>query len=607
MKKMKKFASLLLAVVMVLAMNTVAFAGTYTITINNSVDDYEYTAYQIFDGDLSEDETTLSNVVWGSAIAETSQADALTAVKAITLSDDTTPFADCASAADIAKILSGKTDDSEIAKLFAEAISDYVTGGNTSTQKADKSGYTISNLDAGYYLIKTTSVPSDLENVAYSSYILEVVESVIISDKSDYPTLDKEVTSTTDSSYETTADYSVNDDVPFTLIATLPSNYADYETYKLTFHDTMDSALSFNNDVAVTVYTVYSETSWSSDTYYTYNSANGTFTSVDTDSVTTPDSGTTYYTATTVASSGYDVVKKTDGSLTDTCTFEVQISNTNNLTATGGSTISLSSSSLIVVTFTAKLTGEASSGKTNKAYLTYSNNPNETSGETTGKTPEDVTTVFTFTLDISKVNSSGNPLEGAGFTLYKKNSSGGYDQVEVISTAGYKNVEIDAFEAGVTYYTKDGDNYSEVDTTTTTTPVSGTTYYVKNYFTFTGLGVGEYMLKESTTPNGYNTMEDLYFTITATTVESSEEGSVDTLTVTVTNPTGSSQTLSGDKNTRVITTTIKNNSGSVLPSTGGIGTTIFYIVGGVMVVGALVLLITRKRMSMSRRKRSKRR
>ena len=102
--------------------------------------------------------------------------------------------------------------------------------------------------------------------------------------------------------------------------------------------------------------------------------------------------------------------------------------------------------------------------------------------------------------------------------------------------------------------------------------------------TFTGLGAGDYVLTETVTPAGYNTIEPIRFTISfdaATKKFSSSNPAI---------------TLEADN---TLYTTVINQTGAELPSTGGIGTTIFYVVGGLLVVAAGVLLVTRKRMSKS--------
>lgn len=99
--------------------------------------------------------------------------------------------------------------------------------------------------------------------------------------------------------------------------------------------------------------------------------------------------------------------------------------------------------------------------------------------------------------------------------------------------------------------------------------------------TFTGLGAGKYTISESNTPAGYNTIADIVFTVSF---------DPDTKTFSADNDIslGANNTLE---------TTIVNKKGSLLPSTGGIGTTIFYIVGAILVIGAGVILVAKKRMS----------
>ena len=128
-------------------------------------------------------------------------------------------------------------------------------------------------------------------------------------------------------------------------------------------------------------------------------------------------------------------------------------------------------------------------------------------------------------------------------------------------------------------------------------------------FTFKGLDDGEYRLTETTTPQGYNTIDPISFTVTAghidtwtgqdrtsilTDLQGTDKNTAEgQITFTATKTTNNNkETFNGDLSTNVI-----NKSGSLLPSTGGIGTTIFYIVGVVLVLGAGVLLVTKKRMN----------
>lgn len=105
-------------------------------------------------------------------------------------------------------------------------------------------------------------------------------------------------------------------------------------------------------------------------------------------------------------------------------------------------------------------------------------------------------------------------------------------------------------------------------------------------FTFSGIDDGVYKLVESTTPKGYNTIEPIIFTIAPT----SDGYLPNTIKL-------GSEAFSCTDSSGAISGNVVNNAGVTLPGTGGMGTTIFYIVGGLMISGALVLLIVRKRMS----------
>ncbi len=227
-------------------------------------------------------------------------------------------------------------------------------------------------------------------------------------------------------------------------------------------------------------------------------------------------------------------------------------------------------SSVITVEYTAILNENAvlgSAGNPNKVYLEYSNNPNksEAGNNETGNTPKDVVIVFTYKTVISKVTKNPDydpevegseeyiPLAGAEFTLEKYNKK--TDKWEAITVV--KNDE-------------------------------GTT------FTFSGLDDGNYRLTETKTPAGYNTVDPIYFTITAehdvlsdNPALTSLSGNAETGEITFT-----SNTTEGSLSTDVV-----NKAGVTLPETGGMGTTLFYVAGAGLVLVAVVLLITRKRMN----------
>ena len=235
-------------------------------------------------------------------------------------------------------------------------------------------------------------------------------------------------------------------------------------------------------------------------------------------------------------------------------------------------------SSVITVEYTAKLNENAvlgSAGNPNEVYLEYSNNPNksENGNNETGETPKDVVIVFTYKTIINKVDSENKPLTGAAFKLEKliKGKDGAADTWTTVKEF-------------------------TVDETTTS-------------FTFSGLDDGQYKLTETKTPAGYNTIDPIYFVIEATHDETADAPTLKTLNAYLTDANGNKQTEmkdgesvnidlgTVDQTAGSITTTVVNKSGSKLPSTGGIGTTIFYVLGGVLVLAAVVLLVTKKRMS----------
>ena len=169
--------------------------------------------------------------------------------------------------------------------------------------------------------------------------------------------------------------------------------------------------------------------------------------------------------------------------------------------------------------------------------------------------------MFTFKLVVNKVQpvdgtQGTEPLKGAAFKLSKKNSGGTYVEVRTLGTD--KDKPIDEFE-------------------------------------FTGLDDGDYKLEEVITPDGFNTIAPIEFTITANHEVQSDDPHLTALTGG--KLADGNVDIAGDLNTGTITTDIVNIKGKTLPSTGGMGTTVFYIIGSVLVVCAGVLLISKKRMN----------
>ncbi len=209
----------------------------------------------------------------------------------------------------------------------------------------------------------------------------------------------------------------------------------------------------------------------------------------------------------------------------------------------------------------------------NTAYLVYSNNPNN--NVENGKTTEKKVYEWTYKMTVNKVDGKKQPLSGAKFVLSR---NGGID---------VKGLNCD--ENGVPTVTADLIGLVKIDGGYRVAAEGGAdiVYAIDaGNAVINGLDAGvKYYLYETKTPEGYNSLKaPVGFVINA---EYTDDGAT-TKTVSATVDGTAADGLQAD---------IVNNAGSELPSTGGIGTTIFYIVGAILVVAAGVLLITKKRMS----------
>jgi len=212
----------------------------------------------------------------------------------------------------------------------------------------------------------------------------------------------------------------------------------------------------------------------------------------------------------------------------------------------------------------------------NTAYLEYSNSPYDNG---TGRTPDKKVYDWTFKMGVNKVDSTGNSLSGAKFVLSKENG-----------------LKIDANKDGVPTNNKDKliKLIANEDGTYTVAPSNydGVTTYVITAGNVTIKGLDDtvdYYLYETAAPSGYNKLTDpVHFKITVDTKNYGTTGETKpTPTVTVGTSAASEE----------LSTNVVNTSGSLLPSTGGIGTTIFYVIGGILMVGAGVILVSRRRRS----------
>lgn len=581
MKNMRKLATLLLALVMLFTL--AVSASAYTLTINNDSSGYTYGAYQIFKGELSEDGDHLSNIDWGTGVQitkdETNLIDAIKAIKV----GDTEPFKDCENAEAVAEVL-GKdnTKDNATAQAFADVVGQFLsttTSGTVDAYDSTNKRYTISGLEAGYYLVQNTAVPEGNDTV-YTRFILEVVKDATAIHKGSVPDVVKTIVEGGQNLSNNEA--SIGDTINYRWDATLPSNIADYDTYYYVFNDTLSKGLTLTDKDTETA---------GIQTDVTVKIVNGT----------TENDVTKYFYIS--ATKNQDETTSLKVGIQDLLALE-------NLTTP----VTIDKDTKVVVTYTAVLNDAANvqTGEKNEVDLTYSNDPNNdgTGGSTpddtpdepkpttpVGKTPKSEVTTSTTELIIKKVDQDEKVLTGAAFKITG-------DSVNVVVTTGEVYVES---ESGTYYKLKDGtftqtayseelaDKYEsnkkyEKKTQVTIAKDEENKVDVEGFvdstgtLKFTGLGVGTYTITETVTPDGYNTVEPTTVTISwnATTGFSY-------------NGTDEVETNGVKTNTNQLT--IINRAGSTLPSTGGVGTTLFYVIGSVLVLAAVVLLVTKKRMS----------
>ena len=368
---MNKVLKGLVAVAATAAMAIAGFAGAasatadtnYNITVPSG-DTHTYSVYQVFTGDLSEG--TLSNIEAGRNF-KTNNANGKSAAEA---------------AAEIAQVPASSDNTTKLA-----AITPYVD--LTGPAFGEVSANTALPAPAGYYLLKDKAAVTGDD--AATLFIVQVNGPVTVNRKADKPTFEKKVKDVNDSTgvktdWQDSADYDVNDEVPFQLTATLPTNEADfaaYKTYKLVFHDQQSAGLTFKPETVVVKY-------------------EGTI--LNTESYTLGQNPT----------GGH--------------TFDITITNAKAVKDVNGSAITVAAGGKFTVEYTSTLNANAvigAEGNPNEASLEFSNNPNVGGEGNTGETPTDKVIVFTYQLDINKTFNGGTPDDNdlPKFKLYKFDST----------------------------------------------------------------------------------------------------------------------------------------------------------------------------------------
>lgn len=534
MKKMKKLLSLVLSVAMVVAMGITVFADTPTTYTLTIASSNSGHIYEAYQVFTGDlAKNTLSNVVWGSGVA----GDALlTELR----NDNNTKgdFSACTDAKAVAEKVATFADNSEKLDAFAKIVGKHLTDTKGISSYSDTNkNYTISNLNAGYYFVKDADNSLSGEGKdSYTKFILKLVKDETVTPKTDTPSAEKKVKENVKT-----------------------GDWQNDSKYGQQYNDVAD--YNIGDDVPFAFYSKVPDMS-------NYTSYNYVFED-------RMDAGLTFNNDVTFKIGNKTLVKDTDYSvvtenLGDSCTFHVVI---NDLKALAKAK-QISAGAEIKVTFTAKLNTNArigNPGNVNEMKLKYSNNPNDNNSK--GETPWDKVVVFTYELDTTKVDGTDTTkvLKDAEFKLYRKNSSNTNEYVKV-EDGKVKGWTTNADEASVLKSGNDGK------------------------FVVKGLDDGTYYLKETKAPSEYNLLaSDIKLEIKATTTNGQNWNGTDEALTAIEIKVNDGNTTSGTNGT--VSTTVENNKGSVLPSTGGIGTTIFYVIGGILMVGAGVILVSRRRRS----------
>lgn len=634
---MKKLVAFLLALVMSLSLGVTAFAGSTTnhvITVNNeSANQHTYEAYQVFAGDYVDGK--LSNITWGTGVKGDELLEALQEQEA---------FENCKSAEAVAEILAGFSTTQ--AEAFADVVGAHLnTVAGTSSATAATKGftYTISVTGDGYYFLKDKDGTVTDEGDSYTDFILQVVGNVTVNAKSDTVQVDKKVatggyacgkTEGVDGhvhsieacglAYAEDNKAAIGDVVSFKLESTVPAAAAKFDYYYFIFGDTLSKGLSFVKDTANMVVTIDGAVAVEGRDY----------------TVKTGYEGYTFAVALVdaKANAGKNVV----------VTYEAKV-NEDAVIGVGGNT------NTVVVDYS-KNPNEKYDGKTEGGFPAEGGKKPD--GKTPDKKTKTYVTALKILKVDAKDNTK--TLEGATFTItgttesvvvrtedvFTKATNGTYyllkdgsyttDEPVVEHMESQKDrknggyVLCEATDPDIKY-TLDGKYYRKatdteiadntvalyvhfpsteplyVSTSDKYTKTTNTTYKCtpetysfhgttddKGIIEATGLNAGEYTITEIIAPEGYNLLKDpINVKITCGLPEAIIKGDE---TCTWTYKDGNN-TVGEVQSDGTVVITIQNNSGAVLPETGGIGTTLFYVIGAILVVGAGILLITKKRMN----------
>ena len=425
------------------------------------------------------------------------------------------------------------TGESQAVNL-AKAVAESLQNPTESTVLEGK--YVINVSEPGYYLVKDKDNTLSGKDDFYTAYIMQVLGNVTATPKGDKPTLEKQIKHNDNGNWGVVGDNQIGDTVEFRTITTVPDTQG-YTKYDYIIHDKMSSGLTSN-------------VSGQTDIVIKVNDNNER-----------------------VLDSKYYAVAVKVGEPNE---FSITV---NILEAIKDGKIESGNS--LYTYYTGTLNSSAliyDEGKQdNTAYLEYSNNPNK---DEKGKTPEKKVYDWTFKMEVNKIagDKDKTQLNGARFVLSGNSGLGNLKSADIAANTNQVQDKLIKFVQG---------QDEKTGKTTYTVSAAGKVYeIVAGDVIIKGLDDAvDYYLYETKAPEGgYNKLEGpTKFKISAEYNSTGDEY------------TSVKAEINGERD-KELKVDVINNQGSSLPSTGGMGTTIFYVVGTILVLAAVVLLITKKRM-----------
>ncbi|MCH5210548.1 MAG: SpaH/EbpB family LPXTG-anchored major pilin [Oscillospiraceae bacterium] len=565
MKKITRFLSIIPAAVLVLTvvLSTLALAaeimpmaipqpeGTYpgSITLTSpddavSIEGKKFRIYRIFDAAYNSSASTDQKLAYRIYSED---------VRKFLKEQFAMPNATDPELVDAIRTLENKSDANQLElQVFASKLLDVVKESNTveyvDATSNDAKSYTVSNLKLGYYLIQDTS-PTEGENAVIATLELTTTQpSADVMLKLSRPTIEKffdpipGLSSWTDDTKDSNS-LSIGDSVNYKIVSKIPETRG-YDTYNYMITDTLSNGLTLDES-SIKVIIAKKE----SDTVYEQY--------------------------------GKDLVKSTDYSYSK----RSMGNNGTYMTFTFGNIKNYPTGYYIIVTYSATLNANAVVGETgnsNTVYLEYSNNPSD--GESKTSTPPQTVKSYTFALDITKAVAGAHDyvLEGAKFKLYRTgtNESDGTPKQYV----KLNNNKVSGWTTGT------GD---DADAAVIVTNSSGKAM-------ISGIEEGTYFLEETEAPPGYNKLKSPIKIVITATYDNDGDGSIKSLTATIDGQLQEAMKedpKNGINKNSTIPIMVENAGGPPLPETGGVGTTVIYVIGAILAVGAAILLVAKKRMS----------